>query len=122
MTPLSLHFYQVAISLLAASMIWQGGMRYFRHEKGQTLFKFSIRIIVWGGMSAVAIFPKLSNNLAHVIGIEGNINAVIMVGFVLVFLMIFKLLSAIEHLEEQITTLTRKESLDQLKQENTVKE
>lgn len=122
MTPLSLHFYQVAISLLAASMIWQGGMRYFRHEKGQTLFKFSIRIIVWGGMSAVAIFPKLSNNLAHVIGIEGNINAVIMVGFVLVFLMIFKLLSAIERLEEQITTLTRKESLDQLKQENTVKE
>ena len=122
MTPLSLHFYQVAISLLATSMIWQGGMRYFRHEKGQTLFKFSIRIIVWGGMSAIAIFPKLSNNLAHVIGIEGNINAVIMVGFVLVFLMIFKLLSAIEHLEEQITTLTRKESLDQLKQENTVKE
>ena len=122
MTPLSFHFYQIAISLLAASMIWQGGMRYFRHEKGQTLFKFSIRIVVWGGMSAVAIFPKLSNNLAHIIGIEGNINPVIMVGFVLIFLMIFKLLSAIERLEEQITTLTRKESLTQLKQEGTAKE
>lgn len=118
----SFHFYQIAILALAGFMIWQGGAKYFRHEGGQTFFKFSIRILVWGGMSAVAIFPKLSNNLAHVIGIEGNINAVIMVGFVLVFLMIFKLLSAIEHLEEQITTLTRKESLDQLKQENTVKE
>lgn len=111
---LSLHFYQIAIFALAAFMIWQGSKQYFRHEGGQTLFKFFVRIIVWGGMSAIAIFPKLSNDLAAFIGIEGNINAVVIVGFVLVFLMIFKLLSAIETLERQITILTRKDATDAL--------
>lgn len=111
---ISLHFYQIVILALSGFMIWQGGIKYFRHEGGQTLFKFSIRIAVWGGMTTIAIFPNLSNDLAEFIGIEGNLNAVIMVGFVLTFLMIFKLLSAIERLEEQITSLTRKETLENL--------
>lgn len=111
---MQLHLYQIAIFALAAFMIWQGGSRFFRREGGQTLFKFSVRVIVWGGMAVIAIFPKLSNNLAEFIGIEGNINAVIMVGFILVFLMIFKLLSAIERVEEQVTSLTRKDSLKEL--------
>ncbi|MGB2791675.1 MAG: DUF2304 domain-containing protein [Candidatus Moraniibacteriota bacterium] len=114
MTIFSIHFYQAAIFALSAFMIWQGGKQYFRREGGQTLFKFSVRVIVWGGMSVIAIFPKLSNDLAQFIGIEGNINAVIMVGFVLVFLMIFKLLSAIETLERQITILTRKDALTEI--------
>ena len=110
----SFHLYQIAIVALAAFMISQGGGQYLRHERGQTFFKFSIRLVVWGGMAAIALFPTLSNNLAELIGIEGNINAIIMIGFVLVFLMIFKLLSATERLEEQVTSLTRKETLENL--------
>lgn len=108
------HFYQIAILALAIFMIWQGGSRFFRREGGQTFFKFSIRIIIWGGMAVIALFPKLSNSLAEFIGIEGNINAVIIVGFILVFLMIFKLLSTIERVEAQVTSLTRKDSLKTL--------
>ncbi len=118
-TPMSLHFYQIIIVGLAGFMIWQGGVQYFRQEGGQTFFKFSIRLIVWGGMAAIALFPTLSNDLATLIGIEGNINAVIMVGFILVFLMIFKLLSAIERVERQITSLTRREALDGIDKKTT---
>lgn len=119
---MSLHFYQLVILGLTAFMIWQGGSQYLRKEGGQTFFKFSVRLIVWGGMAAIAVFPTLSNDLAGFIGIEGNVNAVIMVGFILVFLMIFKLLSAIERIETQVTSLTRKETLQHLMPADTKKE
>lgn len=108
---MDLQLYQIIILGLAVFMIYQGGKKYVKHEGGQTFTKFAVRVIVWGGMAAIAVYPGLSNQLASSIGIEGNINAVILVGFILVFLMIFKLLSAIEGLEQQITSLTRKEAL-----------
>lgn len=108
---MDLQLYQVIILGLAVFMIYQGGKKYLKHEGGQAFAKFAVRVIVWGGMAAIAVYPNLSNQVAHYIGIEGNINAVILVGFILVFLIIFKLLSAIESLEQQITSLTRKETL-----------
>lgn len=108
---MSLKLYQFVIIVLASFMIWQSGKKYLKHEGGQTFLKFLVRFIVWGGMAVIAIWPNLSNDIATFIGIEGNINAVILVGFIIVFLMIFKLLSAIESLERQITSLTREETL-----------
>lgn len=105
------HPYQLATLSLSAFMIAQGALRFFRRESGQTLLKFLVRFAVWGGMAAIAVFPSLSNDVARLIGIEGNVNAVIMVGFILVFLMIFKLLSAIERLEEDITAAVRRDAL-----------
>lgn len=109
-----LKFYQIVILFIAVFMIYGGVERFIRHQSGQTLLKLGARLFVWGGMAIVVIFPKLSNTLASLIGIEGNINAVILTGFILVFLMIFKLLSAIERLEQQMTVLTRNESLSHL--------
>jgi hypothetical protein len=110
----NIHIYQIIIILVSTFMIYQGGEKFLKGQNGQTLWKFSIRLIVWGGMTAVAVFPNISNFLADIIGIQGNVNAVILTGFFLVFLMIFKLLSAIERLEQQITFLTRKEALEEV--------
>ena len=95
-------------------MLFQGGKEFFKRESGQTFLKFAVRIIVWGGMAVVAIFPNSTMIFAKLIGIEGNINAVILTGFLLVFLLIFKLLSAIEKIEQNISELTRKEALSHL--------
>lgn len=108
---IALHPYQLGILALSGFMIYQGGKKYLKHEGDQTFIKFAIRLVVWGGMAAIAAFPNVSNDIADFIGIEGNVNAVILVGFILVFLMVFKLLSAIETLEQQITSLTRKDTL-----------
>ncbi len=118
---ITLHPYQIAILILASFMIWQGGKKYLKHEANQTLIKFAIRLIVWGGMAAIAVFPNVSNDVADFIGIEGNINAVILVGFILVFLMVFKLLSAIESLEQQLTALTRQEALKDIPEKSDTK-
>ncbi len=95
-------------------MIYQGIKKYIQRKKGQTFLKLSVRIAVWGSMALIAVFPKFTVFLAHIIGIEGNINAVILTGFILIFLMIFKLLSAIEKLEQNISELTRKDSLKEI--------
>jgi len=111
------HIYQIAISIISAIMIFKGIENYVKGRNGQTFLKVLVRVVVWGGMVLIAIFPTFTNNVAEIIGMEGNINAIILVGFIFVFLMMFKLLSAIERLEQQITTVTRNESLSEIKKE-----
>jgi len=109
------HLYQIVIVVIAALMIYQGVDNYIKGKHHPTMLKLLVRVVVWGGMAVVAIFPNITVLVAKVIGIEGNLNAVILTGFILVFLMIFKLLSAIERVESQISDLTRKEALKDLK-------
>lgn len=96
-------------------MIYQGISNYIKGKNGQTIYKLLLRIIIWGGMSLIAMIPNILNILAKTLGIIDNINAVILTGFLLVFLMIFKLLSAIEKLEQQLSEITRKEALKEIK-------
>jgi len=110
----NLHFYQLVILIISGVMIYQGVNNFIQGKDNQTLLKVGVRLVVWGGMAFITLFPNFSNVLAGIIGIEGNINAVILTGFILVFLMIFKLLSAIEHLEQQITLITREKSLQSI--------
>lgn len=112
---MQIHLYQIIVIAVAAIMIFQGTKNFLRGKSGQTLYKLSIRIVVWGGMALIAVFPDFSNTLAEIIGLQGNINAVILTGFILIFLMIFKLLSAIERLEQQMTEVVRKETLEEIK-------
>jgi hypothetical protein len=87
---MNFHLYQLVILLVSAFMIYQGITGYIKGKSGQTFYKLMIRIIVWGGMTTIAIFHGFTNFLAGIIGLEGNINAVILTGFLLIFLMIFK--------------------------------
>jgi hypothetical protein len=96
-------------------MIYQGISNYIKGKNGQTIYKLLLRIIIWGGMSLIAMIPNILNILAKTLGIIDNMNAVILTGFLLVFLMIFKLLSAIEKLEQQLSEITRKEALKEIK-------
>ena len=111
---MKIHLYQIAIVGISSVMLFQGIKDFFKHETGQTFLKLAVRLIVWGGMALVAIYPNVTMVVAKFIGIEGNINAVILTGFLLVFLIIFKLMSAIEKIEQNISELTRKETLSHL--------
>ncbi len=111
-----LQLYQVVILALSGFMIYQGLSNFFKGKDHQTVLKIGVRIVIWGGMATIVLFPNFSNTLANIIGIQGNVNAVILTGFILVFLMVFKLLSAIERLEQQISILTRKDALSEIEQ------
>lgn len=112
---MTLHLYQVIVVIIAGIMIFDGISRFIKGKGGQTIFKLLIRIIIWGSMALIALFPSFTDILAQLIGLQGNINAVILTGFLLIFLMIFKLLSAIERLEQDLSELTRKEAINSFK-------
>ena len=111
---MQIHIYQILVSAIAVLMIYQGISNFIKGKKSQSFLKVSARIIIWGGMALIAIFPELTNIIANLIGMQGNVNAVILTGFIFVFLLIFKLLNAIEKLEQNISELTRKDSLKDL--------
>lgn len=104
-------FYQYVVVAVSSVMLYKGIKEFLRRESGQTFLKLLVRLMVWGGMALVAIYPDFTTILARFIGMEGNINAVILTGFLMVFLLIFKLLSAIEKMEQNISELTRKDAL-----------
>lgn len=106
--------YQIVILGISSVMIFQGLKEFFKREAGQTVLKLMVRLIVWGGMGVVAAYPNSTIVVAKYLGVVDNINAVILTAFLLVFLLIFKLLSAIEKIEQNVSELTRKESLSHL--------
>ena len=108
------HIYQIIVVGVSVFMIFQGAKNFIQGKSGQTFLKVLVRIMVWGGMSIIAMFPGATNILAEVVGLKGNINAVILSGFLLIFLMIFKLLSAIERLEQGLSEVTRKDALKEI--------
>lgn len=109
---MKVHLYQVVVVAIASVMLFQGIKEFVKREAGQTVIKLAVRILVWGGMALVAVYPNFTWYLSKIIGIEDNINAVMLTGFLFVFLIIFKLLSAIEKLEQNISEITRKEALN----------
>lgn len=109
----TIHLYQIVVVAISSVMIVQGIKEFAKREAGQTFLKLSVRLIVWGGMAAIAIYPNLTYVLSKFVGIDDNITAVVVIGFIFVFLIIFKLLSAIEKLEQNVSELTRRESLQE---------
>lgn len=110
---MKIHLYQVVVVAISSVMLFQGIKEFSKRETGQTVLKLLVRLAVWGGMALIAIYPNFTYQISKIIGIEDNINAVILTGFLFVFLIIFKLLSAIEKLEQNISEITRKESLNE---------
>lgn len=111
---MKIHLYQIVMVSISSVMLFLGTKEYLKREAGQTFLKLAVRIIVWGGMAFVAVFPNSTITIARLIGIEDNMNAVMLTGFLLVFLLIFKLLSAIEKIEQNVSELTRKDALSHL--------
>lgn len=111
---MKIQFYQMVVIAISSIMLFQGAKDFFKRESGQTLLKFSARLIVWGGMGVIAVYPNSTIIFARLLGMEDNFNAVVMIGFLMVFLLIFKLLSAIEKIEQNISELTRKEALSNI--------
>ena len=114
---MKIHIYQIVIVAISSVMLFMGIKDFVKRETGQTFLKLSVRLIVWGGMAVIAIYPNRTWVVARAIGIVDNINAAIMIGFLLIFLIIFKLMSAIEKIEQNISELTRRDALKDLDQQ-----
>ncbi len=110
---MKIHLYQVVVVCISSVMLYLGIKEFVKRETGQTLLKLMVRLAVWGGMALIAIYPDFTLIIARVMGVVDNFNAVVLMGFLMVFLIIFKLLSAIEKIEQNVSEITRKEALNE---------
>lgn len=93
--------------ILASAMIVDRFIRFFRREVGQTFFKLFSTLFIWGIILIISIFPDFAYFISGKLGMGKNLNTLIFFGFVVVFMLLFKILSLIEKLEKEITKIVR---------------
>ena len=103
--------YQYIIAGISLWFIVSRLMRFIRREQAQSFVKLMTFLLVWSAIFVIAVFPRAASSIANLVGLNGNINIVILLGFIVVFLLLFKLLSVIEHIERNITEIVRRDAL-----------
>lgn len=107
-------FYQLLFAAICLIYIVHRLQKYLRKEQTQSLFKLGTIVGVWLFLLIVVLFPEWVNSVLRKIGLGGDFNTIVLIGFVIVLLLIFKLLSIIEKIERQITEIVRKDALKEL--------
>lgn len=86
-------------------------VRFVRREQGQSVFKLLTTIFVWGAISYVAFFPSQVRQMSRQLGFGDNLNTFIFFGFIVVFVILFRLLAIEEKNERLLSEIIRKEAL-----------
>ncbi|MBN1618239.1 DUF2304 domain-containing protein [Candidatus Dojkabacteria bacterium] len=107
--------YKIVIPIICAFLIFRSLVRFIKRERGYTLLKLLLRLVVWGGLGAITIYPEITFVFSNVLGLQDNLNAVILLGFIVVFVVLFKLLNVIEAQEQTVTKLIREIALKDAK-------
>ncbi len=110
----NLTFFQVILIVIASSFLLSGLWKFIRREQKQTFLKVTYTTLIWGSVIFLSIFPDSLRVWSIRFGLGENLNTIIFIGFVLVFIAIFKLLNSIEKLEQTISELVRKDALSDL--------
>ncbi|NTU46237.1 DUF2304 domain-containing protein [Candidatus Roizmanbacteria bacterium] len=103
--------YQLFLAAIALYFIGERIAKVIRREKTQTIFKVIMTIGIWSVILAISLFPKTALYLSKQLGMGENLNTLIFSGFILVFIILFKMLNILERNERNITELVRKEAL-----------
>ena len=105
---MQLSVIQIILAIIASYFLLNRTMRFMRKERTQTGFKLITTCIVWGGVLFTSLFPTEVHNLSRRLGFGENLNTLIFFGFVVVFIVLFKLLSSIEKLEKSLTDIKKR--------------
>ena len=115
---MSLTPYQIFLSVVAAGIILERTIRFFKREQNQSVLKYITVVCIWGSIGAISLFPQIAHFIRVTFGFGENFNTVIFIAFVILFALYFRLLSIVERIESNITELIRKESLKDIKKKS----
>ena len=107
-----IYLYQIIIILIAGYFIVNRIIKFLKKEKSQSLIKLAATIIIWTSVIFISFFSKTLTNFLNNLGL--GVFSLIFIGFIIVFILIFRLLSFIEIIEKNITEIVRKEALKDL--------
>lgn len=100
--------------ILSLAIIGDRFIRFLKREAGQTVFKLITAFFIWGAVLIISIFPDFAYYISGKLGMGKNLNTLIFFGFVVVFMILFKILSMIEKLEKEITKIVREIAMKRL--------
>jgi hypothetical protein len=86
-------------------VLWGNIKRYRKRElSGKELFLWSI---LWLMMTVAILIPQTTDLLASSVGVGRGLDLVVVISIVTLFYILFKLISKIERMERDITSLVR---------------
>lgn len=85
--------------------------KFIRRDKSQTLLKLAATVLIWGTILILTIFPGFSREISQLLGFGENLNTLIFIGFVVLFIALYKVLRALENLESLISDIVTKDAV-----------
>ena len=71
-------------------------------------------ILFWIAAGTVALLPQTADTLARIVGVGRGADVIVYLSLIAVFYLVFRVYVYIDHLENEITRLVRKLSLDEI--------
>lgn len=109
-----LSLYQIILLIISLIFLFSSITKFFRREKSQTIFKLISAILIWGAVLVFSIFPELTHSISKKLGLGENLNTLIFIGFVILFMIVFKIINILERIERNISEIVRKEALEKI--------
>jgi hypothetical protein len=106
--------FQLLFAAIAFGFWLNALLKFFRRERSQTIFKFLANSLVWFGIIIFSLFPKATHTISVQLGFGESLNTFIFIGFVIVFIILFKIINMIERTERHISEIVRKEALSKI--------
>lgn len=107
-------FFRIAMTAVACGFLFDAWLKFIRRENSQTIFKLFAKNLIWIGIIVFSLFPQATHNISQKLGFGESLNTFIFIGFVVVFMIVFKIITMIERIEKNISEMVRNESLNNL--------
>lgn len=112
--------FRIIMAVVAGGFLLNAWLKFIRRERSQTIFKLSANSLIWLGIIIFSLFPQATHSISQKLGFGESLNTLIFIGFVIIFMILFKVITMIERIEKNISEMVRNESLNPLRnnQEN----
>lgn len=110
--------YQIFLFLLSIFFIFKNYKKFLNSKEHLGMFRFLLSISFWVLVMVLIIFPDVTHFISAKLGMGENLNTLIFTGFIILFIIIFRLFNYIENLEKDITLIVREKALEKYSKRN----
>lgn len=104
---------KIIVSIFVVFAVSRAVLRY--KEKSISLFTLLFWTIVWGVVVFFAWLPRLSDTIAHLLGLSRGVEALLSIAVVMLFYVVFRLYVKLEFVEHELSSLVRSIAIKNVK-------
>lgn len=110
----SFSFFQIVVTIIAIGYLTDAVVRFSDRQR-RSFSKLLLTFAVWAVILIFSLSPQVTHRLSNILGFGQNLNTLIFLGFVVTFVIIFKIYGIQENAQRQITSLVRQQALEPLR-------